>query len=94
MSKGFGKTSAPMQIDPLTNAAEILLYAATRFKKPLIMAMHPPDNHHNLQPGQVQGSTSTELRPSCQGLVIAISGSADEVQELLDVVMKWKESRS
>lgn len=93
MAKGFGKTSKPMQSDPLTNAAEILLYAASRFKKPLVMAMHPPDNSHNLQPGQVQSAASTELHPSCQGLVIAVSGSADEVQKLLDLVMNWSDEK-
>jgi hypothetical protein len=92
MTKGFGKR-APIK-SPIADAAETLLYVAQRCGKPLIMAMHPPDNSHNLKPGEMQGSSSTEIRPGCDGIVIAIAGDADEVQELLDLVMKWKEARS
>ncbi len=93
MTKGFGKPSKPIQMDPLTDAAETLLLIAKGIKKPLILAMHPPDNHHNLKPGQVQGTASTEIRPGCDGLVIAIAGSADEVQALLDLVMSWSDKK-
>lgn len=95
MSKEFGETESPViAIDPLTDAADLLLYFAERAKKPVILAMQPPQNDHGLKPGQMQGSSSTKLRPSCQGLVIAVSGSADDVQGLLDLVIQWKENRN
>ena len=88
MAKGFGKVQA--QGNPIVDAAELLLHVAGRLQKPLVMAMHPPGNDHNLAPGQLVGSHNSEIRPSCQGVVIAISGDATQVQALIDLVMAWK----
>ncbi len=92
MTEENGK-SKPVQLDPVTQAAETLLYVAQRLGKPVVMAVNPEENSYNLKPGQVQGSASTELRPSCYGLVIAIAGSTEEMQGLLDVVMEWNRRR-
>lgn len=76
--------------DPIVDAAELLLHVAGRLQKPLVMAMHPPGNDHNLEPGQWVGSHNSELRPSCQGVVIAVAGDAAAVQAIVDAVMACK----
>lgn len=83
----------PMQMPSIASAAESLLYLARRLGNPLIMAMSPPDNDYNLKPGDVQGSKSSELRPSCDSLVVAVVGSPEEMQELVDLVQKWQEKK-
>ena len=76
-------------LNPLGSAAELLYGVTKRIKKPLIMVMHPQKNHQNLSPGEVLGVTFNEVRPDCDGLVFAVAGSPEEVQELLDMVTSW-----
>jgi hypothetical protein len=90
MAKGFG--SQPTKENPIARAAEILHYSARHVNKPLVIPMLPPDNERGLNPGEIEAGSS-ELPPSCDGLVIAIQCSADEAQSLLDLVMAWEHQR-
>lgn len=98
-AQGFGGGSSkpnpnePMVQTPLLDAAEMLLQVSDQAGSPLIVAMHPAENSHGLQPGDMQESKSTEILPSCNGLVVAVSASAEESQELLDLISLWQDQR-
>lgn len=79
--------------NPITDAAELLLLTSARAGKPIIIAMHPPGNSHNLKPGQCRPSNVNELLPSCNGVSLAVNCSAEEAQQLIDLVTQWQKKR-
>lgn len=86
-------THPTFSANPITDAAETLLTTAARVRKPIIIAMHSPSNDHNLKSGESRPSDVTELLPSCNGVVVAVSCSAEEAQEFVDLVMAWQKKR-
>lgn len=90
MAKGFGKQTK--RSSSVSKAAELLLDVARQAGKPLVIPMFPPGNELGLKPGEVKPG-HTEIRPSCDGIVAAVACSADEAQEVLDLLMNWRKSK-
>ena len=78
----------------ISSAADLLIHTAKIADVPLLLVMTPPDNDYDLKPGELRETTSLELHPSIDGLVFAVSGSAAEMQELVDLIADWGEKRS
>jgi hypothetical protein len=78
----------------ISKSSETLLYIASVAKKPLVIPFHPAKNDHGLKPGEILPGASTEIRPSCDGIVVAVTCNADEAQELVDWVMDWEKRRT
>ena len=89
MAKGFDKKISATH---LAGAASLLYGVSAQKGQPLVVPMYPEGNELGLEPGQIQPGRS-ELSPSCDGLVFAVKCSADEAQELFDLVFRWEVER-
>lgn len=74
-------------------AVELLILASKRMNKPLIVVMHKQGIYPNLEPGRMMESVTTELRPDCDGIAIAVSADAQQAQELLDLIVNWTRNK-
>lgn len=74
-------------------ASEFLAHASLYFcqSRPLIIPQYRPGATH-IQPGECKPGT-TEIKPDCCGIVIALWCNADTAQSLLDAVQHWQQQR-
>ena len=81
-------------VEPITDAIRLLMDVTIRLgaPKPMVLAVHPSEqNDHGLKEGQLIGTSSTELLPSCRGVVVVFASTAEDVQSLVDAVTQWSD---
>lgn len=88
--QGF-QTNAQRQ-NAVGKAAEVLLSVAQQSGKPVVLPTFPPGNSRGLAPGETKPGL-TEIPPDCDGLVMAIACTADDAQELIDLMLHWQRKR-
>lgn len=89
---GQGFQTSSQRQNVVGKAAQVLLTVAQQNGKPVLLPMFPPGNSRGLLPGETK-SGQTEIPPDCDGLVMAVACSADDAQELIDLMLHWQRKR-
>ena len=89
---GQGFQTTGQQKNSLGKAAEVLLGTAQQSGRPVVLPMFPPGNSRGLAPGEIKQG-DTEIPPDCDGIVMAVACSADDAQELIDLLTGWQRKR-
>lgn len=89
---GQGFQTTPQRQNLLGKAAELLLTTAQQNDRLVLLPMFPPGNSRGLAPGEMKPG-HTEIPPDCDGLVMAVACSADDAQELINLLMRWQRER-
>lgn len=90
MSQGFGKQKK--QTNPVGEAVGVLYRLSAERGQPVVVLMYPEGSDRGLLPEETKPGLS-ELAPTCDGLVFAVQCSADDAQELFDLVHAWEAAR-